>query len=82
MVTDYDCWKDHDVDITEILEYLGKNTANAKLILAKAIAALDVNSEQAEFTVLNTSILTQPQECKAETVMKLRPLLARMLDRA
>jgi len=79
MVTDYDCWKDHDVDITEIIEYLGKNTANAKRILAKAIAELPVDQEQPEFTILNTSILTQPADCNPETVVKLQPILARML---
>ena len=81
MVTDYDCWKDHDVDVSEILEYLGKNTVNAKKLLAVAIAALPVDQEQPEFTVLNTSILTQPADCNPEAVMKLRPILARLLDR-
>ena len=79
MVTDYDCWKDHDVDVQEILSYLSKNSENAKAILTKAIGALDTEQAQPEFTILDTSILTSPQNCKPETVVKLKPILGRFL---
>jgi len=37
------------------MEYLGKNTVNAKKVLANAIANLPVEIEQAEFTILDNA---------------------------
>lgn len=79
MVTDYDCWKEQDVDITEILQYLGTNTGNAKRVLAEAIKRLDTSAEQDEFTVLSTSILTQKEHWSEAVKKRLEPLLERFL---
>lgn len=79
MVTDYDCWKDQEVDITEILAYLKTNTENARKILAEVISTLPVDEVQPEFSILDMSILTAPDLWTDEVKERLQPLLKRFL---
>ncbi len=79
MVTDYDCWKDQEVDVQEILMYLSKNSNNAKAILSEVIATLPINNTQPEFEVLDCSIITPRELWPAETVQKLEPVLQRFI---
>ena len=79
LVTDYDCWKDQEVDIQEILGYLKKNTENAKAVLTGAIKSLSLEESQPEFSLLDFSILTPKDMWPAETIENLKPILERFL---
>ncbi len=79
IVTDYDCWKNQEVDIQEIIAYLRKNTKNAKKVLAQTIKTLPITEEQKEFSLLNTSIMTAKELWSEEVKKDLAPILKRFL---
>lgn len=79
LVTDYDCWKDQEVDVQEILGYLKTNTENAKAVLAETIKNLPIEQDQPEFSFLEMSIMTAPDLWTEEVKVSLEPLLRRFL---
>ena len=79
LVTDYDCWKDQDVNVQEIIKYLKTNVANAKRIIDLVTKTLKTEQSQPEFTMLDTSILTPVQDWPANTQANLEPILKRFL---
>lgn len=79
MVTDYDCWKDHDVNIQELIGYLHQNTSNAKEIVKKAIADIPTEANWPEHTSLEFSIMTNKEHWPKETKEMLKPLINRFL---
>ena len=81
MITDYDCWKEDEEDVTvsAVLENLRVNAANAQEIIARAIELLDSERGCPEHTGLDTSIITPQPAWPAATVEKLEPILSRFL---
>lgn len=80
MVTDYDCWKDQEVDVQEIIGYLTRNSNNAKKVLVDTITNLPVDEDQPEFGMLDFSIITPKDLWPEEVKTHLSPILARLLD--
>lgn len=77
MVTDYDCWKedgDH-VTVEMIVDYLHRNAALAKRIVAAAIGSLPANPGCACHAALQNAILTDQRLWPAATKRALALLL-------
>ena len=84
MVTDYDCWHDdhEDVSTSMILEFLKRNTENAKKLVAAAIPI--VGKLRAPFpsgvqTALEHAIATAPDYRDPAMVAKLDAVAGRVL---
>ncbi len=84
MVTDYDCWhEDHeDVSASMILEYLKRNTENARKLVAASIPI--IGELQAPFpsgahTALEHAIATAPDHRDPDLVRKLDAVAGRVL---
>ena len=84
MVTDYDCWHDdhEDVSASMILEFLRRNTENARRLVAAAIPV--IGSLKAPFpsgvhTALEHAIATAPAYRDPEMVRKLDAVAGRVL---
>lgn len=80
LVTDYDCWREHEVDVQELLSHLKENTLHAKQIIAYALQHLPTEQEEPEFSYLDSSILTPKKAWREEAKKNLAPLLERFLD--
>ena len=85
MVTDYDCWHDdhEDVSASMILEFLRRNTENARRLVAAAIPV--IGSLEAPFpsgvhTALEHAIATAPAYRDPEMVRKLDAVAGRVLN--
>jgi len=81
MVTDYDAWKadeDH-VTVDVVIEYLQRNAALAKQIIAQVIPQIPLKPECSCHQALTNAILTQPDCWPAKTRTRLKPVLARYL---
>ncbi len=81
MVTDYDCWKVDEAHVTieVVIEYLHRNAAMAKSIVAHAIPQIPLEAKWPCHDALRNSILTDRKMWPAETVKRLEPILAKYL---
>jgi 5'-methylthioadenosine phosphorylase len=81
MITDYDCWKvdEEPVSAQTVVGHLTANAAAARAVLAAAIARIPAEPDWPEHRALDAAIVTARELWPAETVAKLRPLLARFL---
>ena len=84
MVTDYDSWSsEHDeVDLQMLLETMHKNVEKSKKFIknlsSKYYNGIDFNSDNTS-TILDTSIVTQPNDWNKNTAEKLSNILKRFL---
>ncbi len=83
LVTDYDCWRssDSDVDVTEIIETLGRSTSSAKRVIkyiAEEIA--DLKPSEMASRALETAIISNPELVPPETMERLKPILKRVMN--
>jgi len=75
-VTDYDCWKDEIVTVSQVMSNLRKNGAMLKKIMQDVIAAVDVAMPNSEaHSALNKGLMTDLKVAPRATVNKLRPIL-------
>ena len=83
MITDYDCWKIEEEAVTAdaVVAHLLANADAAKRILARVIPKIPAEPNYPEHRALDTSLITDRQLWPAETQEKLRPILARFLER-
>lgn len=81
MVTDYDCWKTDEAHVTleMVIEYLHRNAAKAKEIVAKAIAQIPTEPTWSCHSALHNAIITDKKLWPKKTVKELQPLLAKYL---
>jgi len=81
MVTDYDCWKTDEAHVTleMVIEYLHRNAAKAKDILARAIAQIPAEPTWPCHSALRCAIITDKKMWPKQTVKELQPLLAKYL---
>ena len=81
MVTDYDCWHPgHDaVTVTEVINYLNKNAANAVRVLAKAVEAMPHDRACKCGSALAHAIITDRSKIPAATRQKLELLVGKYL---
>ena len=81
MVTDYDCWHPgHDaVTVTEVINYLNKNAANAVRVLAKAVEAMPHDRGCKCGSALAHAMITDRSKIQATTRQKLKLLVGKYL---
>ncbi len=85
MVTDYDCWREDTahVEVTNVLEVMGRNTANAKAALGYLAASLQgverSLSPQAIETCLDYALITAPEARDPALLSKLDAIAGRVL---
>jgi 5'-methylthioadenosine phosphorylase len=79
MVTDYDCWKEDGAHVTVemVVEYLHRNAALAKAVVAAAVPRIPARADWPCHSALQNSILTERKCWPARTRRELAPLLAR-----
>ena len=80
MVTDYDCWKEHEeaVTIEMIIRNLNQNAATAKRIVQMAVARIE-GKDCACQHALATAIITGKKLWPAKTQRELAPLLKKYI---
>lgn len=75
MVTDYDCWKDHDeVSVEMLIGNLMANAENAKKLISHVVPKLE-KLQNNNANVLAGAIFTQPKAMNPATKKKLMPLI-------
>ena len=81
MVTDYDCWHpDHDaVTVEQIISNLVKNSTNAAIVLAEAIAGMPADRSCSCGSALKNSILTDATKIPPEARRNLDLLIGKYL---
>ena len=77
MSTDYDAWKDHEESVTveAVLEYLHKNSENAKKMIATLIPILGNSEDLSLHGTTKFSIITSREKRNPEEVKKMSGLL-------
>ena len=82
MVTDYDCWHDEeeDVSVEMLLDFLRRNSENAKRLIGESIRLADPNADCGCRHALRTALITEPSAIPGETLRKLAPIVGRYLS--
>ncbi len=82
MITDYDCWKVEEEPVTAaaVGAHVSANAAAAKAIIARAIPRIPTDAQWPEHRSLDGAIMTPRKLWPEETVTKLHPMLARIVD--
>jgi len=80
MVTDYDCWREGDaVDVPEVIKQMQANSDLARKMVVKLIESLPKRRKASHIdTVLDTAIITSPEEQDPETMAKLDAVAKRL----
>jgi 5'-methylthioadenosine phosphorylase len=81
MVTDYDCWheEEEDVSVELLLEYLRKNSENAKRLISEAVRLADPKADCACRRALQGAIITEASAIPRETRERLEPIVGKYL---
>ena len=82
MITDYDCWRsaDEDVDISDILRVMSKNTEFAKQVITKVIELVKATKpSRLASTALENSIVTSRDLIPQEKIDELYPIIGRVI---
>lgn len=82
MVTDYDCWHpDHDaVTVDMVIEFLTRNTANAKKLITGVVKKLAEEKLQCEVAhSLKNAIISSPDKIRPEVRERLRAIIGKYL---
>ncbi len=79
MITDYDCWKveEEPVSAGAVFGHLLANAETAKKVLAQIIPRIPAEPNWPEHRALEHALVTERKLWPAETVERLRPILAR-----
>ena len=81
MVTDYDCWKEEEVNVEAVIGHLHANASAAQRIVGRAIVRIPSQADWTEHRTLDTAIITARDLWPPEKVEALRPILTRFVDR-
>lgn len=81
MVTDYDCWREDEEDVTvkTVLENLRINAQVARDVIAKAVANIPYTPDWPEHDALAPALMTPSELWPEETVDRLRPILSKYM---
>ena len=81
MVTDYDCWHEEEADVTVemLIEYLTRNSENAKRLIAETVRVLPSRRDCACNRALESAIITDRSAVPPETAEKLRVIVGKYL---
>jgi 5'-methylthioadenosine phosphorylase len=85
MVTDFDCWHpEHDaVTVTEIINNLNRNAANAAAVVRETVQRLTKDRDAKECgcgSALRHALITDPKLVPAETRTRLQPLIGKYIS--
>jgi 5'-methylthioadenosine phosphorylase len=82
MITDYDCWHpEHDsVTVTQIIETLNQNAANAQNVLRQAVKVMPGERRCKCGAALAHAIITDPKVVSAATKKKLAAIVGKYLS--
>ncbi|MCY3775918.1 MAG: S-methyl-5'-thioadenosine phosphorylase [Candidatus Aminicenantes bacterium] len=82
MVTDYDCWHEEEEPVTVemLIEYLNKNSQNAKRLIARTVTRLPGDFDCPCHHALQNAIITDPDSIPAEVRRRLEPIVGKYLD--
>ena len=86
MVTDYDCWREHEahVEVTNVLEVMRANSAKAKAAISQLAAALQgvarTSSPQGIEICLDYALITAPEARDPHVLAKLDAVAGRALN--
>ncbi|MEM6858514.1 MAG: S-methyl-5'-thioadenosine phosphorylase [Pseudomonadota bacterium] len=80
MVTDYDCWREDDaVDVAEVVAQMKENGALARAMVVKLVESLPKKRAASPIdTVLDTAVITAPEEQDPELMAKLDAVAKRL----
>lgn len=83
MITDYDCWREEEENVTahSVIEHLQANAARAKDIIRTAIPRIPEEPNWPEHTALDTAIMTAPADWPESTAHALQPIVEGYLAR-
>ena len=82
IITDYDCWHEHEevVDARSVIEFLGKGTAKAQKIITKTLSLLESRApSDLASKALQNALFCDLKTLPADSIKKLEPILARYL---
>ena len=81
LVTDYDCWKEHEegVDALSVLEVMAANVKNAKAILLEAIDKIPAEPVPGYSDVLSFSIVTNAKVVPDKVKQDLEPIIGKYM---
>lgn len=87
MVTDYDCWRQHEdaVDVASVIEIMNQNSANGRRLIADVAPRLGparTACPMAVETCLDHALITAPAQRDPAVVEKLRFIAARALGQS
>lgn len=82
MVTDYDCWHEEEEPVTVemLIDYLNKNSHNAKRLIARVVNQLSGDFDCPCQHALQNAIITDPSVIPAEVRRRLEPIVGKYLD--
>lgn len=82
MVTDYDCWKVDEAHVTieMVIDYLNRNAAQAKAIIAHVLPTIPTEPNWSCHDALKNAILTDRKLWPAKTRTALKPILQKYLQ--
>ena len=79
MVTDYDCWKDEEVNVQTVIGHMKANAGVAQKIVARVVAEIPAEPDWPEHEALENAIMTPKELWPEERRKELAPLLGRFL---
>ena len=82
MVTDYDCWHEEEepVSVEMLIDYLNKNSRNAKRLIARAVTLLPAEFDCPCQHALRQAIITDPKAIPDAARRRLEPIVGKYLD--
>jgi 5'-methylthioadenosine phosphorylase len=80
MVTDYDCWKDEEVNVEAVIGHLQANAAVAQRVIARAVNRIPQVPDWPEHRALDAAILTSREFWPPDRVAALGPIITRFVD--
>jgi 5'-methylthioadenosine phosphorylase len=82
MVTDYDCWHEEEEPVTVemLIDYLNKNSRNAKRLIAQAVTLLPAEFDCPCQHALRQAIITDPKAIPDAARRRLEPIVGKYLD--
>ena len=80
MITDYDCWRDTEVEVAQILEVLAANAATARDLVRRLVEALPPSRAASPIdTCLDGAIITAPAARDPAMVARLSAIVGRAM---
>ena len=82
MVTDYDCWHEEEEDVTVemLINFLNKNSDNAKGLIAEAVRVMPLESDCSCQHSLENAIITDRNSIPEETAKRLDAIVGKYLN--